>query len=128
MSFAVLVDITVQTDILHLADNVDFDEAQAARPSRTSHLQEIISLQYDDDIKQFSETAIREAIAADLESLRNTSLMQPADLSSHQKGSKKAIKTNWAINSRPGAQGPSLKVHFCNLFSRLTCPLLLETF
>ena len=110
VGFANLVDKTIQTDILRLEENIDQHESKLIKDL----IFDSISLQYyDDDISQYSEAAVKEAISSELTSLHNKDLfdaVSSSDLSSEEL--KKVIKTKWVINSRPSQQGPSLKARF----------------
>ena len=110
VGFANLVDKTIQTDILHLEENIDQHESKLIKDL----IFDSISLQYyDDDISQYSETAVKEAISSELTSLHTKDLFDPvnsSDLSSEEL--KKVNKNKWVINNRPSQQGPSLKARF----------------
>ena len=110
VGFANLVDKTIQTDILHLEENIDQHESKLIKDL----IFDSISLQhYDDDISQYSEAAVKEAISSELTSLHNKDLFDAIDSSTlSPEELKKVIKTKWVINSRPSQQGPSLKARF----------------
>ena len=95
---------------MHLEENIDQDESNLIKDL----IFDSISLQYyDNDISQYREAAVKEAISAELTSLHNKDLfdaVSSSDLSPEEL--KKVIKTKWVINSRPGQQGPSLKARF----------------
>ena len=75
--FANLADLTLQSDILHLAENTDQEEPKLIKDL----IFDSISLQqYDDDISQYSETAVKEAISSELSSLHSKNLFD--DISS----------------------------------------------
>ena len=96
-----------------LAENIDQEEPKLIKDL----IFDSISLQhYDDDISQYSETAVKEAISSELSSLRGRGLfdaISSSDLTPEEL--KKVIKTKWVINSRAGQQGSSLKARFLQL-------------
>ena len=110
VGFANLVDKTIQTDILHLEENIDQHESKLIKDL----IFDSISLQYyDDDISQYSEEAVKEAISSELASLVNKDLFDAVDSSTLlPEEIKKVIKTKWVINDRPSQLGPSLKARF----------------
>ena len=90
-----------------------------------------ISLQhYDDDISQYSEAAVKEAISSELSSLHNKDLFDAVSSSGlTAEELKKVIKTKWVINSRPGQQDSSLKARFvAKGFSQTIINPAVETF
>ena len=104
------MDKTIQTDILHLEENIDLHESKLIKDL----IFDSISLQhYDDDISQYSEEAVKEAISSELTSLANKDLFDAVDSSTlTSEELEKVIKTKWVINARPSQLGPSLKARF----------------
>ena len=92
---------------------------------------DVIALQqYDDDISQYSETAVKEAIAAELASLRNKDLFDAISASKlTPEQLKKVIKTKWIINSGPRLPRPSMMACFiAKTFSHNISNPTVETF
>ena len=109
VGFDNLVDLTLQIDVFCLVENVGLNKAKTIKDLT---FDSIILQQYDDAVSQYSETAVKEAISAELASLYNKDLVDAIRSELTPQQLKKVIETKWVTNSRPGQQGSSLEACF----------------